>query len=59
MSQELCVSCGENPAELGNGTVPLCARCKALANGNERGVKMSPKPNIPKKSKGGRKLVHQ
>jgi len=49
---EMCVNCGENPAEPGDATVALCAGCKALAQGKERGVKMAPKLNVPKKAKG-------
>ena len=45
---ELCVSCGENQAVPGGGTVALCAECKKLAQGKERGVKVAPK--TPKKS---------
>ena len=39
----LCTNCSENPAEPGSGTVPLCAKCKGLATGKERGVVRKPK----------------
>lgn len=52
MSEQMCVSCGENPAEDPSSTVPLCSGCKALASGKERGVTMAPKPILPKKAKG-------
>jgi hypothetical protein len=43
MSEELCANCGD-PADPGSGPVPLCPKCKSLAHGKERGVKMTPKP---------------
>lgn len=52
-SPETCVNCGERPALPGKATVALCAECKGLATGKERGVKMAPK-SAPKS--GGRKL---
>ncbi len=48
---ELCVNCGERPAEPGSATVALCTVCKGLAAGKERGVKMA-----PKRPKSGKKL---
>ena len=48
MDTQLCMNCGENPAEPGKGTVALCTACKALAKGKERGVKMTPKTDKPK-----------
>jgi hypothetical protein len=40
MTEQLCVSCGKEPAEPGEGTVPLCPACKKLAKGEERGIKL-------------------
>ena len=48
MSQ-MCLSCSVHPATTTNGTVPLCAQCASLARGKERGVKMKPTEERPKK----------
>jgi hypothetical protein len=53
MTTELCVNCGERPAEPGKGTVALCSECKGLAKGKERGVKLAPKSS----PKNGKKLA--
>jgi hypothetical protein len=49
---QLCMNCGERPAEPGKATVPLCSVCKNMAQGKERGVKMAPKT-----PKSGKKLA--
>jgi hypothetical protein len=36
--QQMCMACEKRPA-VTKGSTPLCARCAALAKGNERGVK--------------------
>ena len=36
--QQMCFSCGENPATSHNGTVPLCEKCASLVK-DSRGVK--------------------
>ena len=47
--QTMCMNCGENPAQPGKSTVPLCPQCGAFARGKERGVKLAPKQ--PQKNK--------
>lgn len=40
---QMCLSCSVNPATTSDGTVPLCASCKALVK-NPRGVEYQDKP---------------
>ena len=40
---QMCLSCSVNPATTSDGTVPLCASCKALVT-NPRGVEYQDKP---------------
>lgn len=51
---QLCMNCGERPAEPGKSTVPLCSVCQGMAKGKERGVKMGPKEPS---TKNGKKLA--
>lgn len=39
---QMCLSCSVNPATTSDGTVPLCAGCKALMT-NPRGVEYQDK----------------
>lgn len=40
---QLCLACGEKPATVAQGTVPLCPDCASKAKGKGRGVNVQPK----------------
>lgn len=40
---QLCLACGEKPATVAQGTVPLCGECAGKAKGKGRGVTVQPK----------------
>lgn len=39
--KQMCLGCGTNPATTSDGTLPLCAKCAALAAQKKRGVEFS------------------
>jgi hypothetical protein len=49
-SGQLCLACGEKPATVAQGTVPLCSECASKAKGKGRGVTVQPKPKKTKTS---------
>lgn len=44
---QMCLSCGDNPATVAKGTVPLCSECAGKASGKGRGVTVKARPPKP------------